>query len=34
MFCPDKNFVNAWLYVFIGCTRACGYICDGDVICV
>ena len=23
-----------WLYVFLGCTRACVCICDGDVIYV
>ena len=23
-----------WLYIFIGCTRACVCGCDGDVICV
>ena len=23
-----------WLYVFIGCTHACVYKCDGDVVCV
>ena len=22
-----------WLYVFLGCTRACLCRCDGDVIC-
>ena len=23
-----------WLYIFLGCTRACVCGCDGDVICV
>ena len=23
-----------WLYLFLGCTRACLGRCDGDVICV
>ena len=27
-------FVQAWLYVFLGCTRACVCGCDGDVVCV
>ena len=31
-FVQEKNFLYGWLYIFIGCTRACG--CDGDVICV
>ena len=34
MVSPGKNFIYVWLYVFHGCTRACVYICDGDVICV
>ena len=29
MFC-----IVVWLYVFLGCTRACVCRCDGDVICV
>ena len=29
LFCPGKNFLYVWLYIFLGCTRACG--CDGDV---
>ena len=33
LFCfVQANCVYVWLYVFIGCTRACG--CDGDVVCV
>ena len=34
LFCPGKNFMLVWLYVFLGCTRACVRKCDGDVICV
>ena len=34
LFCPGKNLMYAWLYIFIGCTRACVCGCDGDVICV
>ena len=34
LFCPGKNCMYVWLYVFIGCTRACVCRCDGDVICV
>ena len=34
LFCPGKNFMYIWLYVFLECTRACVYRCDGDVICV
>ena len=34
LFCPDKNFMYVWLYVFLGCTRGCVCRCDGDVICV
>ena len=26
--------VFVWVYIFLGCTRACVYGCDGDVICV
>ena len=26
--------MKVWLYVFLGCTRACVCRCDGDVICV
>ena len=32
LFCPCKIFVYVWLYVFLGCTRACVCRCDGDVI--
>ena len=32
--CLGKNFMKVWLYVFIGCTRACVCRCDGNVICV
>ena len=24
LFCPGKNFMYVWLYVFLGCTRALG----------
>ena len=34
LFCPGKNGMWVWLYVFIVCTRACVCRCDGDVICV
>ena len=34
LFCPGTNFMYVWLYVFLGCTRACMYRCDGDVICI
>ena len=34
LFCPGKNFMQIWLYVFLGCTHACMCRCDGDVICV
>ena len=34
LFCPDKNVMYVWLYVFLGCTRACVCRCNGDVICV
>ena len=34
MFCPGKNCMYVWLYVFFGCTCACVCKCDGDVICV
>ena len=33
-FCPGKNFMLVWLYVFLGCTRACVWGCNGDVVCV
>ena len=23
LFCPGKNFMWVWLYVFLGCTRTC-----------
>ena len=32
--CPGKNIMLVWLYVFLGCTRACVCRCDGDVIYV
>ena len=32
--CTGKNFLTVWLYVFLGCTRACVCKCDGYVICV
>ena len=28
-----QNFMYVWLYVFLGCTRACVCRCDGDAIC-
>ena len=34
LFCPGKNFLYVWLYIFIGCTRACVCGCDGYAICV
>ena len=34
LFCPGKNFMYVWLYVFLGCTRSCVCRCDGDVICI
>ena len=34
LFCPGKNFVYVWLYVFLGCTRTCVCGCDCDVICI
>ena len=35
LFCiVQENTMYVWLYVFLGCTRACVYRCDGDVICV
>ena len=34
LFCPGKNFMYVWLYVFISQTRACVCRCDGEVICV
>ena len=34
LFCPGKNFILIWLYVFLGCTRACVSGCDADVVCV
>ena len=34
LFCPGKNFMLVWLYVFLGYTRACVWRCDGDVICI
>ena len=27
MFCPGKNFMCVWLYVFLGCTRSCVCVC-------
>ena len=27
-------YIYIWVYVFLGCTRACVYRCDGDVIYV
>ena len=33
-FVQEKTFMEVWLYVFIGCTRACVCICNCDVICV
>ena len=33
LFCPDKNCMQVWLYVFLVCTRAYVWTCDGDVIC-
>ena len=29
-----QNCMKVWLYVFLGCTRACVCRCDGDVFCV
>ena len=29
LFCPDKNFLYVWMYIFICFTSAC--VCDGDV---
>ena len=26
--------MEVWLYVFLGCTRACVCRCDGNVICI
>ena len=34
LFCSGTNFMYVWLYVFLGCTRACVCRCDGVVICV
>ena len=34
LFCPGNTFRYVWLYVFLGCIRACVCRCDGDVICV
>ena len=34
LFCQGKNFMWVWLYVFIGCTRACVCGCECDVACV
>ena len=34
LFCPGKNFMCIWLYVFIGCIQACVCGCDGDVVCI
>ena len=34
LFCPGKNFMKVWLYVFLGFNCACVCRCDGDVICV
>ena len=34
LFCPDKNFMQVWLYVFLGCPRICVCGCDCDVVCV
>ena len=33
-FVHTKTYMYVWLYVFLGCTRACVCRCDGDVICV
>ena len=33
-FVQAKKVYVVWLYVFLGCTRACVCRCDGDVICV
>ena len=34
LFCPGKNSMYVWLYVFLGCTLACVCGCDGDVVCL
>ena len=34
LYCPSKNFIYAWLYVFLGCTRTCVCRCYGDVVCI
>ena len=34
LFCFVQAKLYVWLYVFLGCTRACVCRCDGDVICV
>ena len=33
-FLPTKNCMWVWLYVFLGCTRACECRFDSDVICL
>ena len=33
-FVQAKHFLLVWLYIFLGCTRACVCGCDGDAICV
>ena len=35
LFCFDQaKTMYVWLYVYLGCTRACVCRCNGDVICV
>ena len=34
LFCPVKNFMYVWLYVFLGCARTCVCGCDCDVVCI
>ena len=34
LFCPGKNLMYVWLYVFLDCTRACVCGCNGDVVYV
>ena len=32
VFCPGKNFMYVWFYIFLGFTRACVCRCEGNVI--
>ena len=31
---PRFSMIIVWLYVFLGCTRACVCGCDGGIVCV